>query len=133
MPDHGMRPVITSNDHRFLAAVRDKLPRQSTGSPSWHALLVNLISSSRLTASISPAVEEIFEREKDWRDDENNAGKAQQFVSTVRLYIESRLWNLLATDPIVMHKPTQWRPSRYSAFLPDHQQSASSPAGSDAH
>ena len=133
MPDHGMRPVITSNDHRFLAAVRDKLPRQSTGSPSWHALLVNPISSSRLTASISPAVEEIFEREKDWRDDENNAGKAQQFVSTVRLYIESRLWNLLATDPIVMHKPTQWRPSRYSAFLPDHQQSASSPAGSDAH
>ena len=106
MPDHGMRPVITSNDHRFLAAVRDKLPRQSTGSPSWHALLVNPISSSQLTASISPAVEEIFEREKDWRDDENNAGKAQQFVSTVRLYIESRLWNLLATDPIVMHKPT---------------------------
>jgi hypothetical protein len=106
MPAHGMRPVITSNDNRFLAAVRDKLPRQSTGSPSWHALLVNPISRSRLTASVSPAVEEIYERQQEWREDENNSGKAQQFVSTVRLYVENRLWNLLAIDPIVIHKPT---------------------------
>jgi hypothetical protein len=106
MPSRGMRPFVTSNDHRFLAAVRDKLPRQSTGSPSWHALLVNPISSSRLTASVSPAVEEIYERQKECRDDENNSAKTQEFVSAVRLYIENRLWNLLATDPIVIHKPT---------------------------
>jgi hypothetical protein len=106
MPARGMRPLITSNDHRFLAAVRDKLPRQSTGNPSWHALLVNPISRSRLTASVSPAVEEIYERQKEWQEDENNSAKAQQFVSTVRLYVENRLWNLLATDPIVIHKPT---------------------------
>lgn len=106
MPMHGMRPVITSNDYRFLAAIRDKLPRRSTDVPSWHALVINPISRSRLTAAVSPAVEEIYQLQKDWQADENNAGKAQQFVSKVRLYVENRLWDLLATDPMVMHKPT---------------------------
>ena len=106
MPAHGMRPVITSNDYRFLSAIRDKLPRRSTDVPSWHALVINPISSSRLTAAVSPAVAEIYELQKDWQADENNAGKAQQFVSKVRLYVENRLWDLLATDPMVMHKPT---------------------------
>ncbi|MEL7699085.1 MULTISPECIES: AAA family ATPase [unclassified Citromicrobium] len=106
MPAHNMRPVITSNDYRFLAAIRDKLPRQSTVVPSWHALVINPISSSRLTAAVSPAVEEIYELQKDWQADENNAAKAQQFMSKVRLYVENRLWDLLATDPMVMHKPT---------------------------
>ena len=77
MPAHGMRPVITSNDRRFLAAIRDKLPRQSTAAPSWHALVINPISSSRLTAAISPAIEEIYDLQKDWQADENNAVKAQ--------------------------------------------------------
>ena len=106
MPARGMRPVITSNDYRFLAAIRDKLPRQSTGVPSWHALVINPISSSRLTAAVSPAVGEIYELQRDWQTDENNAAKAQQFVSRVRIYVENRLWDLLATDPMVMHKPT---------------------------
>ena len=106
MPEHGMRPIVTSNDNRFLAAVTDNLPRNSTSKPSWRALLMNPVSSSRLTAGLSPAVEAIYERQKDWQADENSAGKAQDFVSTVRLYVENRLWNLLATDPIVMHKPT---------------------------
>ncbi len=106
MPTHGMRPIITSNDYRFLAAVRDKLPDRSTGSPSWHAMIMNPISSSRLTAGVSPDVEEIDERNMDWRADENDEDKARKFVSTVRIFIENRLWVLLATDPRVMHKPT---------------------------
>ncbi|PIW29653.1 MAG: hypothetical protein COW30_04615 [Rhodospirillales bacterium CG15_BIG_FIL_POST_REV_8_21_14_020_66_15] len=106
MPGHGMRPLITSNDNRFVASIRDKLPDRSTVTPTWHAWTLNPISSSRLTAGVSPAVEEIFERLREWQEDENNAAKAQQFVSTVRLYVESRLWDLLATDPMVMHKPT---------------------------
>ena len=106
MPAHDMRPVITSNDYRFLAGVRDKLPNRSTLSPSWRALVMNPISSSRLTAGVSPDVEEIYERQKDWRADDNNEGKARKFVTSVRIYVENRLWNLLATDPMVMHKPT---------------------------
>jgi SOS-response transcriptional repressor LexA len=106
MPEHGMRPLITSNDNRFIASIRDKLPNRSTASPTWHAWTLNPISSSRLTGGVSPAVEEIFERLQEWQEDDNNASKAQQFVSTVRLYVENRLWDLLATDPMVMHKPT---------------------------
>ena len=106
MPMYGMRPVITSNDYRFLASVRDKLPDRSTASPSWHALVMNPISSSRLTAGVSPDVEEIYEQQKDWRADENNKDKARKFASTVRIYVENRLWDLLATDPMIMHKPT---------------------------
>lgn len=106
MPGHGMSPLITSNDNRFVASIRDKLPHRSTATPTWHAWTLNPISSSRLTAGVSPAVEEIFERLREWREDENNEAKAQQFVNTVRIYVESRLWNLLATDPMVMHKPT---------------------------
>ena len=106
MPAHDMRPIITSSDYRFLAGVRDKLPNRSTVNPSWRALVMNPISSSRLTAGVSPDVEEIYERQKDWRADDNNEGKARKFVSTVRIYVENRLWDLLATDPMVMHKPT---------------------------
>ena len=106
MPAHGMKPIITSNDYRFLAGIRDKLPNRSTLSPSWRALVMNPISSSRLTAGVSPDVEEIFERQKDWRADDNDESKARKFVSAVRIYVENRLWNLLATDPMVMHRPT---------------------------
>ena len=106
MPEHGMRPLITSGDNRFVASIRDKLHDRSTVSPTWHAWTLNPISSSRLTAGVSPAVEEIFERMQEVQKDENNVSKAQQFVSTVRLYVENRLWDLLATDPMVMHKPT---------------------------
>ena len=106
MSVHRMRPIITSNDYRFLAGIRDKLPNRSTGSPSWRALVINPISSSRLTAGVSPHVEEIYERRKDWRADDNNEDKARRYVSTVRVYVENRLWDLLATDTIVMHKPT---------------------------
>ena len=106
MSAHHMRPIITSNDYRFLAGIRDKLPNRSTGSPSWRALVMNPISSSRLTAGVSPHVEEIYEHRKDWRADVNNEDKARRFVSTVRVYVENRLWDLLATDTIVLHKPT---------------------------
>ncbi|WP_419906475.1 hypothetical protein [Hoeflea sp.] len=101
-----MHPLITSNDNRFVASIRDKLPDRSTATPTWHAWTLNPISNSRLTAGVSPAVEEIFDRLQEWQEDENNTAKAQQFVSTVRLYVENRLWDLLATDPMVMHKPT---------------------------
>ena len=50
MPDCGMRPLVTSNDYRFLDAVRDKLPVASTAGLSWYAGFVSPISNSRLTA-----------------------------------------------------------------------------------
>lgn len=106
MPGHGMRPLIASNDVRFVAAIQDKLPSRAVESPSWTALRLDPVSSSKLTASLSPALEEIREKRDRWREDDNNSVKAQEFVKCVRVDIENRLWNLLATDPLVMHEPT---------------------------
>lgn len=106
MPSHGMRPLIASNDVRFVAAIQDKLPSRAADSPSWTALRLDPVSSSKLTASLSPALEEIREKGDRWREDENDIVKAQEFVKCVRVDIENRLWNLLATDPLVMHAPT---------------------------
>lgn len=106
MPDYGMHPILTSIDARFLASLRNKLPGRTTESPSWTALQLNPISSSRLTASVSPSMEETRERRDQWKEDDNNAAKAQEFVGRVRVYVENHLWNLLATDPLVMHDPT---------------------------
>jgi hypothetical protein len=102
----GMAPVITSNDDRFIAAVRDKLPRASTDSPTWTMLQISPVSSSRLTAAFGPSVEEVFERRDVWRDDQNDTGKTQQFVERVRLHVENRLWDLLAGDPMLIYRPT---------------------------
>lgn len=106
MPRHGMRPLITSNDSRFVASVQDKLPSRAADSPTWTALRLDPIHSSKLTATLSPAIEEIRERRDRWREDRNDAFRAQDFVRCVRVDIENRLWNLLATDPLVMHSPT---------------------------
>ncbi|ENJ5501630.1 AAA family ATPase [Pseudomonas aeruginosa] len=102
----GMAPIITSNDNRFIAAIKSRLPKLSTGSPSWTMLQVSPISSSRRTVALTPAVEEVIERRTVWREDEANVGKTQEFVERVRLHIENRLWDLLAADPMLLHKPT---------------------------
>ncbi|MCR9137174.1 MAG: AAA family ATPase [Alphaproteobacteria bacterium] len=106
MPGHNMRALIASNDVRFVAAIQDKLPSRATDAPTWTALRLDPVSSSKLTATLSPALEEIREKRDRWREDENDTVKAQEFVKCVRVDIENRLWNLLATDPLVMHAPT---------------------------
>ena len=106
MPAKGIRPLVTSNDVRFVAAVKSNLGGNTATGPAWTALRLDPISLSRLTAEISPDAEEIRERQDRWRDDKNNVAKAQDFTTCVRVDIENRLWNLLATDPLVMHKPT---------------------------
>ncbi|WP_366555208.1 AAA family ATPase [Aquibaculum sediminis] len=106
MPAHGMRPLIASNDVRFVASVQDKLPSRAADSPTWTALRLDPVSRSRLTALVSPAIEEIREKRDRWREDETDTPKAQAFVTAVRIDIENRLWNLLAGDPLVMHEPT---------------------------
>ena len=106
MPACGMRPLIASNDVRFVASVQDKLPPSASDGPTWTAQRLDPISSSKLTASLSPAIEEIRKKRDRWREDENDVPKAQDFVECVRVDIENRLWNLFATDPQVMHSPT---------------------------
>lgn len=102
----GMALIITSNDNRFIAAVKSRLPKTSLASPSWTMLQISPISSSRYTAAFTPAVEEVLERRAVWLEDESDVAKAQEFVERVRLHIENRLWDLLASDPILIYKPT---------------------------
>ena len=106
MPAHGMRPLVASNDIRFLAAIQDKLHSNASGDSTWTVQRIDPISSSKLTASLSPEIEEIREKRDRCKKDQNNVPKAQEFVKCVRVDIENRLWNLLASDPQVMHKPT---------------------------
>ncbi|TSD85712.1 S24 family peptidase [Mycobacterium sp. KBS0706] len=106
MPAHGMRPLIASNDVRFVASVQDKLPSRAADAPSWTALRLDPVSSCKLTASLSPTIDEIRERRSRYLEDENDAAKAQEFVKCVRVDIENRLWGLLATESLIMHSPT---------------------------
>ena len=106
MPGYGMRPLVTSNDHRFLDAVRDKLPVQSMTSPSWYAGIISPISNSRLTARVGPDRGEVEELRQRWLADENDEEKARRFVSAVRVNLENRLWDLLAATPFERQKPT---------------------------
>ena len=106
MPAYGMRPIVTSNDYRFLDAVRDKLPAHSTTRPSWYAGFMSPISNSRLTAGVGPAPEEIGELRRSWQADDNNEHKARQFVSAVRINVENRLWDFLARGPFERQRPT---------------------------
>ncbi|MEQ4281537.1 ATP-binding protein [Pseudomonas syringae] len=102
----GMAVIITSNDNRFIAAVKDKLPRSSSTFPSWTMLQISPLSLSRLTVALTPTVEEVNERRQAWADDCNDVAASQEFVERVRLHIENRLWDLLAADPMLFYKPT---------------------------
>ncbi|MDE0366745.1 MAG: hypothetical protein OXP09_14355, partial [Gammaproteobacteria bacterium] len=106
MPSHGMRPIVTSNDHRFLDSVRANLPARSTVDPSWYTGIISPISNSRLTACVGPDRGEIEELRRTWRADKNNEDKARQFVIAVRVNLENRLWDLLAVSPFERQKPT---------------------------
>lgn len=102
----GMAIIITSNDNRFIAAVKDKLPRSSSTNPSWTMLQISPLSASRLTIALTPTLEEVNERRQAWCNDSNDVAASQEFVERVRLHIENRLWDLLAADPMLLYKPT---------------------------
>lgn len=102
----GMAIIITSNDNRFIAAVKDKLPRNSSTTPSWTMLQISPLSASRLTIALTPTLEEVNERRQAWCNDSNDVAASQEFVERVRLHIENRLWDLLAADPMLLYKPT---------------------------
>ena len=106
MPRHHMKPIVTSNDYRFLAGVRDKLSTTSDGYRSWRDFVMNPISRSRLTATVSVDLTEIHKQREIWQADVDNESKARSFVIAIRTYVENRLWDLLATDPRVMQTPT---------------------------
>ena len=96
MPSRGMRPVVTCNDSRFLAQVRNEIRSAFAGKEfKRKAFRINPISKSRATANLGIWDDEIKKKRDQWQKDENDVSKAQDFVTCIRVDIEERLLNLL--------------------------------------
>jgi len=106
--DVGVRPFIVSNDFGFIPAIEDYVrARQPVGGTKrtgvWE---FSAISRSKCTATLAPVADEVRDRRNAWKADENNPMLARAFVHPVRVRIEAKLWDLLASDPAPMNDPT---------------------------
>jgi hypothetical protein len=93
----GARPVLVSCDLRFTSLVKEALAQQKH--VVWSPLCLSPTSSARETARLSPDYDEVRRAHDIWREDENNDALARSFVEKVRVYLETRLWDVLAADP----------------------------------
>ncbi|WP_413207346.1 ATP-binding protein [Rhodospirillum sp. A1_3_36] len=105
MLEAGINPLIASNDFGFLASVEKRVKAMGAGAPRVDAVEFSAISRSKPTADIrrlTDGVREIFRR---WQANQNDPDLSRQFVTPVRVRIETRLWDLLGDDPQVLHDP----------------------------
>lgn len=104
----GINPIIVSNDFGFIPTIEafvaaDKRAVGSVRTETWE---FSAISTSKCTVSLAPVADEVRVRCKHWqKTDPNDAGLAREFVYPVRVRIEIKLWDLLASDPAVLHDP----------------------------
>ncbi|QQS12946.1 MAG: AAA family ATPase [Rhodospirillales bacterium] len=104
-----MHPVIVSNDFGFIPTIEAFVAaHQATGGPyrseTWE---FSAISTSKCTASLAPVADEARTRCDRWqKTNPNDPALARAFVDPVRVRIETKLWDLLASDPSVLRAPT---------------------------
>lgn len=108
-----MNPIVVSNDFGFIPAIESFVAAAAAAggpTPATTPLTAvwefSAISTSKCTVSLAPVVDEVRARCKDWLKDINDVGLARAFVHPVRVRIEIKLWDLLASDPSVMRDPT---------------------------
>ncbi len=108
MIEAGMNPLLASNDFSFLTNVQNYVRAAKGGSQAYSAGVFEFsaISSSKATASLSPILDDLHDRCRRLEDDENNPDLVRSFVYPVRVRIETKLWDLLCDDPVVLHDPT---------------------------
>ncbi|CCV03107.1 conserved hypothetical protein [Mesorhizobium metallidurans STM 2683] len=105
----GINPIIVSNDFGFIPTIEafvaaDKRVVGQARTETWE---FSAISTSKCTVSLAPVADEVRVRCEHWqKTDPNNTGLAREFVYPVRVRIEIKLWDLLASDPAVLHDPT---------------------------
>jgi hypothetical protein len=105
----GINPIIVSNDFGFIPTVEafvaaDKGTVGPVRTETWE---LSAISTSKCTVSLAPVVDEVRIRCEHWqKTDANDTTLAREFVHPVRVRIEIKLWDLLASDPSVLHDPT---------------------------
>lgn len=99
----GVRPIISSYDSTFLNRIAAASSIKKVSSLSrWD---ISPVSSSKPSASLIPSVEDIKVKRDTWRTDVDNKMLAVDFIDSVRVYIETSLWDLLCSDSVVHQKP----------------------------
>jgi hypothetical protein len=104
-----MRPLIVSNDFGFIPAIEAFVTANKIGGNSYRfeTWEFSAISTSKCTASLAPVADEVRARCEYWqKTDVNDVALARAFVHPVRVRIESKIWDLLASDPSVLNDPT---------------------------
>lgn len=105
----GVNPIIVSNDFGFIPTIEafvaaDKRAAGSVRTETWE---FSAISTSKCTVSLAPVADEVRVRCEHWqKTDPNDTSLSREFVYPVRVRIEIKLWDLLASDPTVLHDPT---------------------------
>ena len=104
-----MNPLIVSNDFGFIPAIEGFVTAHKTGGASYRfeTWEFSAISTSKCTASVTPVSDEVRTRCEHWqKTDVNDVALARAFVHPVRVRIETKLWDLLASDPSTLIDPT---------------------------
>lgn len=104
-----MSPLIVSNDFGFIPAIEAFVSAHSTAAPARRTEVweFSAISTSKCTVSLAPVADEVRLRCDHWqKTDVNDVTLARAFVHPVRVRIEIKLWDLLASDPAVLKDPT---------------------------
>lgn len=105
----GMHPLIASNDFGFIPTIEAFVAAYQGGSGSYHCETWEFspISASKCTASLASVADEARTRCQHWqKTDPNDTALARSFVYPVRVRIETKLWDLLASDPSALKDPT---------------------------
>ncbi|CAO3456089.1 hypothetical protein [Azospirillum argentinense] len=105
----GINPIIVSNDFGFIPTIEAFVAadKRTTGSVRTETWEFSAISTSKCTVSLAPVADEVRVRCEHWqKTDFNDTSLAREFVYPVRVRIEIKLWDLLASDPAVLHDPT---------------------------
>jgi hypothetical protein len=98
----GLNPIIVSNDFGFIPTIESFVTANSAPmrTETWE---FSAISTSKCTVSLAPVANEVRVRCEEWqKTDPNDTNLARAFVYPVRVRIEIKLWDLLASDPAVL-------------------------------
>ncbi|UGA49019.1 ATP-binding protein (plasmid) [Bradyrhizobium quebecense] len=104
-----MSPLIVSNDFGFIPTIEAFVSAHNTTTPGRRTEVweFSAISTSKCTVSLAPVADEARLRGEYWqKTDPNDVMLARAFVHPVRVRIEIKLWDLLASDPAVLKDPT---------------------------
>jgi hypothetical protein len=104
-----MNPLIASNDFGFIPTVEAFVAAHTNGGNSYRSETweFSAISTSKSTASLAPVAAEAQMRCELWqKTDPNDVALARAFVHPVRVRVEAKLWDLLASDPRLLKDPT---------------------------